>query len=490
MIEARKRSDSESTSSSSSDDEALEALPDDVVQNLADCQTQNEPGTSSSTSSWMGSFNQKLKKAGASVMGTLRSSTSSTNLEQKTEEPKPQNKKHHWKHRLWSTWNNIKYSSAWMSDRSDEYGGANKSSEANGACGFEDFYLDYYSRIWITYRTNFAPLLGTETTSDCGWGCMLRTTQMMVAHAIFLNRLSRNWRYTRRKKSNIHGQSVQTPDFDAHLQILQLFEDCEKAPLGIHQLVKIASKNKGKSAIGSWYTPSEAVNLLRTALLESSSPVTGDLAMMVSIGSIHIRDVDLETRDWSKRLLLVIVLRLGATEINTVYVPHLQFLFSLSCFLGVCGGRPDHSLYFAGFYGDQVIYLDPHVAHEYIPLTEDSEERKSSLEEHNDEKKIKNPLRSYHCKLMSKMHFADMDPSCAIGFLFKSRAEFDEVVKAMNLSQVIDVDLGKGEGMKRTRDPLFSVIYGERAAPSEFSRENSNSEAEIAQAQQHGFELL
>lgn len=67
------------------------------------------------------------------------------------------------------------------------------------------------------------------------------------------------------------------------------------------------------------------------------------------------------------------------------------------------------------------MYLDPHVAHEYVPLTKEALERK------------KHPLSSYHCKNLSKMPFSEMDPSCAVGFFVQSYEELDKTVKTLNL---------------------------------------------------------
>jgi len=65
------------------------------------------------------------------------------------------------------------------------------SSVSKAPSFLREFFHDMYSRIWITYRKAFPPIFGSNFTTDVGWGCMLRTSQMILAQALIVHFLTR-----------------------------------------------------------------------------------------------------------------------------------------------------------------------------------------------------------------------------------------------------------------------------------------------------------
>ena len=53
---------------------------------------------------------------------------------------------------------------------------------------------DLASRVLVTYRSDFAALGESGITTDVGWGCTIRSGQMLMANLLVTHALGRNWR--------------------------------------------------------------------------------------------------------------------------------------------------------------------------------------------------------------------------------------------------------------------------------------------------------
>ena len=63
--------------------------------------------------------------------------------------------------------------------------GENHSVENDSTPAHIKLFVDHFITItWLTYRKDFPPIEGTRITTDCGWGCMVRSGQMLLATAL------------------------------------------------------------------------------------------------------------------------------------------------------------------------------------------------------------------------------------------------------------------------------------------------------------------
>jgi len=102
--------------------------------------------------------------------------------------------------------------------------------------------------VWVTYRCNFPQIGNSSKTNDAGWGCMLRTAQMMIATGLLKH-------YNR-----IHKAGNNEMGSDIYRSIILWFGDAPDYVYSIHNLVEEGGR-MGKR-YGEWFGPSSVCQAL------------------------------------------------------------------------------------------------------------------------------------------------------------------------------------------------------------------------------------
>lgn len=342
----------------------------------------------------------------------------------------------------------------------------------------EEFRKDFISRIWLTYREEFPLIKGSALTTDCGWGCTLRTGQMLLAQGLILHFLGRDWTWPdafvidhsdseswtshtvkkltasleasltgEREFKSYHHNQIRKGDWRNremredyyHRKIISWFGDSPVANFGLHRLVEYGSKS-GKIA-GDWYGPAVVAHLLRKAVEEAKDPELQGIAVYVAqdctVYKSDVVDIQCSFADSEKgdrAVIILIPVRLGGERTNMEYLEFVKGILSLEYCIGIIGGKPKQSYYFAGFQDDSLIYMDPHYCQSFVDVS------------------IKDfPLESFHCPSPKKMSFKKMDPSCTIGLYCSNVKDFEraseEITKILKSSS-------------KEKYPLFTLVNG------------------------------
>jgi len=414
---------------------------------------------------------------------------------------------------------------------------------------------DEASLLWMTYRRDFPPLGGGGgngatgggygITSDAGWGCMLRSAQMMLCQALRVHRVGREWRPPKsfaRRRDDAFVKDVLNWFADYPYAAASPSRGAARtaAACGRYSLHNMcAAGYRYEMLPGEWYGPQTACHVLKDLCELHSQDVDDDdvddgggrddsaspkppkmfRVHVAQEGSVYRDAVNgLMTRDarearqqeeeaacvaagdtkeenecivaappvdapssptmknviedpllnnpladaapeprisephleWDTALLLLVPLRLGLKSFNAeTYRLPLAHTFALRQSVGFLGGTPRHALWYYGASADgsKIYGLDPHTV-------QDAPQRRRRTADGSEEACYEvilsdDYLRSVHCTYPSTMEMSRIDPSLALAFYCRDRADFDDLCAALaNM---------KAEGRKYKIPELFSV---------------------------------
>jgi len=346
------------------------------------------------------------------------------------------------------------------------------------------FLRDFQCIVWFSYRKDFPPLGPAQLTSDIGWGCMLRTGQMILAQALIYHLLGRDWR-------------LSLPDtnqpFSIYRQVLRLFTDSPliSSPYSVHNIVmrnkamvRVHNPDSAENSTTNpfkaepWFSPSAICRVLKN-LVHNYGPnsltmyVPTDPVMYIdkivqlctqprrhhhrhanndsttnnnnnnnnnnnsnikeesapnddSSDENHALDRDKDSSVPWRSLFILIPMRLGVDKINPIYFETILSVLRLPQSVGIIGGKPKQSFWFVGYQDEHLVFLDPHIVQESV----------QSNTKFSDE--------TYHCSVPQKIHISEVDPSLAIGFYCHTKEEFENLCTAMT-------------ELSKTSAPIFTI---------------------------------
>lgn len=316
---------------------------------------------------------------------------------------------------------------------------------------------DFYDRkalekslFWFTYRCSFPQIAPYGIDTDAGWGCMLRSAQMLLCHTLRIHFKSRNWR------PPLNIEQARRDDFvRTSLTWFADFPSKNESIYSIHNMVAVGY-SKYQTLPGEWWGPGTACYVMRDLVeLHQKSQPSLFRVHVSSEGTVYrdavhelmtrdskkraeerqkereesapsplhpldpsvpdTSDIQVENLEWDTSLLLLVPLRLGLDKFNEKYVHCVARSFWLPQSVGILGGRPRGARWFYGAYADgsKVLGLDPHTV-QVAPKRNGLQKVQLS----------DGYLESVHTDFSDIYELRRMDPSFAVGFYCRDKKDF------------------------------------------------------------------
>ena len=304
--------------------------------------------------------------------------------------------------------------------------------------------------IYVSYRSKFKPQINVKNnktfTSDCGWGCMIRSSQMILSKALYkvfkyiykLDKTAIEYVIPFIMDRNLDVTKHKYLGMDSYIKKLNEFGKKDiveiDPPFSIHKIVILGQKF-GRTS-GEWFSDFELPKIYD--IINTTFDIIPGLSIIHFNSFIELKQIltrcfkevpinndnngilydennifYLEGKKYliEKMGLIFVSVRLGLDNISPVYFPSIKKLFSCKECLGFIGGKKwtNSASYFFGNYGNILLYLDPHFNNKSI--------------DHLDNINIS----SYTNKTIYQLELKTLKAAFTIGFLFRNIKEFNEL---------------------------------------------------------------
>ena len=335
----------------------------------------------------------------------------------------------------------------------------------NNEKGIKEFNKNLNKILLMTYRSKYRRQINIknkyEYNSDCGWGCMIRSSQMIFARMLYkiFKQIYKN-QYDSKTLTisaipyfmddyiildDLKGSDYLVLGLDSYINKLKLFlkEKIEKnqykkseiqsidPPFSIHKIC-IIGEIFGRTC-GEWFSDFELPDIYE--IINTTFNIIPNLSIMhfntnIEINKILEKCFENENDDKNPNLFknnyfiinqnekyklkkmgaIFVSVRLGISMISPEYFPSIKKLFECRQFLGFIGGKADSASYFFGYCDDSLLYLDPHL----------NQQSDSYLDD-----KTKD---TYINKTVFELDFKSLQCAFTAGFLFRNLNEFSKLI--------------------------------------------------------------
>lgn len=238
---------------------------------------------------------------------------------------------------------------------------AGKSSEKMSAKEKIVFFKEFVQYLmFFSYRKKFPKLPDEGGTTDIGWGCILRTAQMLLAvallrHATISGELSTQCCTEWNARNNPAKHSC----ICSYHLIQSLFLDDYSAPFSLHRLS--AETHRTGVPYGSYITPTAAA----TALVAISNGLSFSFSIRQGFQINKISEVRMTQLEEHLKMghseLLLFPIVLGYKTVPEMYLRALFAILKWDCCCGLILGVGASAYFAFGYQKKNFLCLNPHV---------------------------------------------------------------------------------------------------------------------------------